>query len=99
MAQAVKCPPAVRNTWVGSLGWEDPLEKEMATYSSILTWRIPWTRSLAGYSPWGRKELDTTERLHFLYFLLLRAWIIWFVWGVFCYTKLFHFHIYESFPS
>ena len=46
-------------------GWEDPLEKEMATHSSILTWKIPWTEELVGYSPWSRKELDTTERLHF----------------------------------
>ena len=37
------CLPAMRETWVRSLGWEDPLEKEMATHSSILAWRIPWT--------------------------------------------------------
>ena len=43
MAQLVKNPPTVRETWVQSLGWEDPLEKGMATYSSILVWRIPWT--------------------------------------------------------
>ena len=47
-------------TWVQSLGWEDPLEKGMATYSSILAQRIPRTESL-GYSPWDHKELDTTE--------------------------------------
>ena len=41
----------------GDVGWEDPLEKEMATHSSILAWEIPWTE---GYSPWSRKELDTT---------------------------------------
>ena len=41
----------------------DPLEKEMATHSSILAWRIPWIPSLVGYSPWGHKESDTTERL------------------------------------
>ena len=52
--------PAMRETGVQSLGREDPLEKEMATHS----WKIPWTeRSLVGYIPWGRKELDTTERL------------------------------------
>ena len=39
------------------------MEKEMATHSSILAWKIPWTEELAGNSPWGRKELDTTERL------------------------------------
>ena len=43
MAQMVKNPPAVQGTWVQSLGWEDPLEKETATHSSILAWRIPWT--------------------------------------------------------
>ena len=42
MAQTVKNPPAMLETWVQSLGWEDPLEKEMATHSSILTWKIPW---------------------------------------------------------
>ena len=44
-----------------SVGWEDPLEEEMATHSNILAWRIPWTESLAGYSPQCPKELDTTE--------------------------------------
>ena len=48
---------------VCSLGWEDPLEKEMATHSSILAWRIHGQGSLAGYSPWGHKELDMTEWL------------------------------------
>ena len=53
-------------TWVGSLGWEDSLEKEMATHSSTLALKIPWTEELgAGYYPWGRKELGTTEQLHF----------------------------------
>ena len=43
VAQLVKNPPAVQETWVRSLGWEDPLEKGLATHSSILAWRIPWT--------------------------------------------------------
>ena len=43
VAQTVKNLPAVRMTWIRSLGWEDPLEKGMATHSSILAWRIPWT--------------------------------------------------------
>ena len=43
MAQMVKNPPAMQETPTQPLGWEDPLEKGMATYSSILTWRIPWT--------------------------------------------------------
>ena len=65
MAQTVKHLPALRETRVRFLGREDPLEKEMAIHSSTLAWKIPWTRSLIGYSPWGREESDTTERLHF----------------------------------
>ena len=63
VAQTVKNLPAMQETWVWSLVWEVPLEKEMATHSSILVWRIPWTESLVGYSPWVCKELDTTEWL------------------------------------
>ena len=43
MAQLVKNPPAMQETWVLSLGWEDPLEEGKATHSSVLVWRIPWT--------------------------------------------------------
>ena len=57
-----------------SLGWEDPLEKEMATHSSILDWEIPWTEKLMGYSPWGRKRvrhnLATKQQQRVLSFLL-----------------------------
>ena len=42
VVQLIKNPPAMQESWVQSLGWEDPLEKEKATHSSILTWRIPW---------------------------------------------------------
>ena len=58
VAQLVKNPPAMQETWVQSLGWEDPLEKGKATHFnfSILAWRIPWT-------VWDCKELDTTEQL------------------------------------
>ena len=45
MAQMVKCLPAIWETQVQSLGWEDPLEKEMATHSSTLAWKIPWTEA------------------------------------------------------
>ena len=55
----------MREIWVRSLSWEDALEKGVATHSSILAWRIHGWRSLVGYSPWGRKESDTAERLHF----------------------------------
>ena len=54
LAQMVKNPPAKQETWVRSLGWEDVLEKEKATHSSTVSWKIPWTLC---------KELDTTEQL------------------------------------
>ena len=52
-----------QETRVQSLVSENPLEKGMATHSSMLAWRIPWAEEPGGYSPWGHKELDTTERL------------------------------------
>ena len=66
----VKNLPSIQETQVGSLGQED-LEKGMATHSSILAWRIPWTEEPAGLSLWDRKESDRTERLT----LLLLAFI------------------------
>ena len=76
----VKCLPIMQETQVQSLGQEDVLEKEMATDSSILAWKIPWTEEPGGlYSPWGRKELDTTEQLRFHHCvghaLLNKQWI------------------------
>ena len=63
---AVKNLPTVWETWVRPLFWEDFLEKGMATYSSILAWRTPW--SLEGYSPWGHKrvghDLATRQQQH-----------------------------------
>ena len=53
VAQAVKNLSAMQETWVQSLGWEDPPEEGMAIHSSILAWRIPWTEA-SGPSPWGR---------------------------------------------
>ena len=50
----IKNLPAMQETQARSLGQEDPLEKGMATHSSILAWRIPWTEESDGYSPWGR---------------------------------------------
>ena len=61
VAQRLKRLPAMRETWVRSLGREDPLEKEMATHSSILAWRIPWTEELGGLQSMGHKELDMTD--------------------------------------
>ena len=56
VAQMMKNLPAMQN-WVQSLGQEDPLEKEMATHSNILAWRIPWTEEPRRlYSPWGHKD-------------------------------------------
>ena len=63
VAQMVKKLPAVQETWVWSLAWEDPLEKEMATHSSILAWGIPWIEEPGRLQSMGRKELDTTEWL------------------------------------
>ena len=53
----VKNPPAMQETWVQSLGQEDPLEKEMATHSSILAWRIPWTEELGGLQSMGSQRI------------------------------------------
>ena len=65
----VKRLSTMRKTWVHSLGWEDSLEKEMATHSSTLALKIPWTEELgAGYCPWGGKESGMTEQLHFTHF-------------------------------
>ena len=63
MSQMVKKLPAMQETGVRPLGWDDPLEKGMAIRSSILAWRIPWTESMAGYSLWGCKGSDATEQL------------------------------------
>ena len=56
----VKNLRAILETHVRPLGWEDPLEKETVTHSSILAWRIPWTEE-SGCSPWDRQDSDTTE--------------------------------------
>ena len=71
VAQLVKNWHAMQETWVWSLGWEDPLEEGMATHSSILAWRISMDSEEPGrlYSPWGRKESDTTEWLSTVYLL------------------------------
>ena len=69
MAQVVTNPPAMQETWVRSLDREELLEKEMATHSSILTWKIPWTEEPGRLQSMGRKESDTTEGpfFHILY--------------------------------
>ena len=57
----LKSLPTMWETWIRSLGQKDPLEKEMATHSSVLAWRIPGTGSLVGCRLWGRTESDMTE--------------------------------------
>ena len=63
MAQVLKNPRAMQETWVRFLGWEDSLEKGVATHSSILVWRIPWTEELGKATVERVTESDTTERL------------------------------------
>ena len=67
VAQMVKNLPAMRETWIWSLGWEDRMEEGMAIHSSILAWWIPMNQGT--YSPWGLKESDMTEQLstHMIY--------------------------------
>ena len=60
VAKMVKYPPAMRETWVQSLGQEDPKEKGLATNSSILAWRIPWTGEPGRLQSMGSQESDTT---------------------------------------
>ena len=60
VAQVAKHLPVMRETWIRSLGREDPLEKDMATHSSTLAWKSHGQRSLVVCSPWDRKELDMT---------------------------------------
>ena len=57
VAQMVKCLPAMQETWVHSLGGEDPLEKEMATYSSTRAWKIPWTEEPGGLQYMGSRRV------------------------------------------
>ena len=70
MAQTT--PPAVQETWVQSLGWQDPLEKGMITHSSILAWRIPWTEKPGGLQSMWLQRLRhdwVTNTFTFLYTL------------------------------
>ena len=74
MAQRGKRLSAMQETQVRSLGWEDPLEKEVAAHSSILAGKSHGWRSVVGYSPLGCKESDTTGPLHFHFHNL--KWIL-----------------------
>ena len=65
MVKRLPTMPTMWEAWVQSLDQEDLLEKEMATHSSILAWKPPWMVEPGRLSAWGRKESNTTERLHF----------------------------------
>ena len=67
MAQRLKCLPAMRETWVQSLGREDPLEKEMANHASILAWRIPWTKEPGGLQSMGSQSRARLSDLTFTF--------------------------------
>ena len=76
IAQLVKNLPTMQDTWVWFLGWEDPLEKEMAAHSSILAWRIPWTEEPGSLQSMG-SQVRHDLALIFLFFLkyeLLKYW-------------------------
>ena len=89
VAQTVKCLPTMWETQVQSLGREDLLEKEMATYSGTLAWKIPWTEEPGRLQFMGRKESDTTERLHFHF---MAKWVLLYLWenGFYCSKKIPH---------
>ena len=75
MAQTVKILPAIWAMWVQSLGQENPLEKEMATHSSILVWEIPWSEEPGGLQSMGLQESNTTEQLS-KYTMVMRAVVV-----------------------
>ena len=64
VTQMVKTLPALQETWVWFLGWEDPLEKGMATHSSILAWRIPWTEETGGLQSKGSQRVYRGHKLY-----------------------------------
>ena len=67
VVQLVKNSPGMQDTWVQSLGWEDPLEKGMATHSSILAWRIPWTEELGGLHSMVSQSWTRLGNFHFTF--------------------------------
>ena len=87
MAQRLKCQPTMQETRVRSLGWEDPLEKEMATHSSILAWRIPWTEEPGRLPVHGVSESQTRlSDFTSLHLNLILAWFLAIVCTVFIVT-------------
>ena len=80
MAQRVKNLPAVQETWVPSLGWKSPWRKEWLPTQVFLAGEVHGQKSLEGYSPWGHKELDTTERLTHTHTNVIKcSWETWLV--------------------
>ena len=79
VAQRVKRLPAMKETWVRSLGWEHPLEKEMATHSSTLAWKIPWMEETGRLQSMGSKRVghDWATSLCSLYCCPSLEWVLW----------------------
>ena len=72
----VKNLPAMQETWVQSLGWKDPLEKGMATHSTILAWRIPWTEEPGGQQSMGLQSQMHLTLSHFIYINIINKTLI-----------------------
>ena len=74
VAQTVKNPPEMLETWIRSLGWEDPLQKGMATHSSILAWRFPWTEEPGRLQSLGSQRVGHDSVINISTFTLSEAW-------------------------
>ena len=98
VAQRLKCLPPMQETRVRSLGREDPLEKKMASTPVFLPGESHGRRSLVGYSPWGRKESDTTERLHLhlTSYTVLDRFIHLYHQAIYLYS-LYHLNVYITY--
>ena len=75
VAQTVKNLPVMQEPWVQSLSWEDPLEKEMATHSSILAWRIPWTEDSGGLQSMGSQGVGHNQVTNFHFHCKYRSYL------------------------
>ena len=84
VAQTVKRLSTMRETRVRALGWEDPLEKDIAIHSSTIAWKIPRTEEPGSLQSMGRKESDTTERLHFTFVGVFLITNLIFVFVIIC---------------
>ena len=81
----------MQETWVQSLGWEDPLEKGMATHSRVLAWRIPWTEEVGGLQSMGCQRVNTIDRVTLSLFPLhFPAYVLYFTVKIF---KIFSLHL------